>query len=219
MAAAFALTAFSPAAAGAAGRAAAAPLLPAQPPRPDRLTVVFLGNSLTAGHGVGAEKAFPALIQLSWTRAGLPWIAVNEGISGDTTADVLRRLGGSRAPGAELTILEIGANDAFQHVPVETIITNMREIIRRVRGGGSRVALCTMSFSPSFLGDDSDYTRRFNALYADLGRSEKVPVLPPLLRSLFTRPDLWLPDGIHPTEEGHALIARDLRADLNPDWK
>jgi acyl-CoA thioesterase I len=216
MAAAFALSAV---AAGAGGRTAAEPLLPAQPPRPDRTTVVFLGDSLTAGHGVGAERAFPAVMQQYWGRRGVPWTAVNEGISGDTTADVLRRLGASRAPMAELTVLEIGANDAFQHAPVDTIAANVRQIIRTVRAGGSRVVLSTMAFSPGMLGGDADYTRRFNALYADVGRTEKVPVLPPLLRSLFERSDIWLPDGLHPTEEGHALIARDLLGDLNPDWR
>jgi acyl-CoA thioesterase-1 len=195
------------------------PILADGPSRPERITVVFLGDSLTAGEGIGKEKAFPALMQRYWAGKGIPYSAVNEGISGDTTADILARLDSSRAPAAELTILEIGANDAFRRVPVETIESNMKLIIQRISRGGSRVALSSMLFSSQMLGGDEDYTRRFNALYAEVARVEKVPVLPPLLRSLFTRSDLWLPDGLHPTEEGHALIAKDLLADLNPDWK
>lgn len=195
------------------------PILADRPPRPERLTVVFLGDSLTAGEGIGKEKAFPALMQRYWAEKGIPYAAVNEGISGDTTADVLARFDSSLAPAAELTILEIGANDAFQRIPVETIESNMKLIIQKIRRGGSGVALSSMVFSSQMLGGDEDYTRRFNALYAEVARVEKVPVLPPLLRSLFTRSDLWLPDGLHPTEEGHALIAQDLLANLNPDWK
>lgn len=195
------------------------PVLPSHPPRPERTTVVFLGDSLTAGHGVDSASSFPAVIQAFWTAKGLPWKAVNEGVSGDTTADVLARLDASRAPAAELTILEIGANDAFQGVPTETIAANMKRIIERVRRGGSRVALCTMYFSNGFLNEDAAYTGRFNALYAEVGRSEKVDVLPVLLRSLFYSAALWQPDGVHPTAAGHAMVARDLLADLNPEWK
>jgi acyl-CoA thioesterase-1 len=180
---------------------------------------VFLGDSLTEGYGVGTEHAFPALIQEFWTRNGIPWIAINEGVSGDTTADVLKRLDASRAPRAELTALEIGANDAFQRVPIHTISANMRTIVQKVRRGGSRVVLSSMMFGNGMLGGDGDYTNSFNALYEQVGRAEKIPVLPQLLRSLFTRSDLWQSDGLHPTEEGHAPIARDLLADLNAAWK
>jgi acyl-CoA thioesterase-1 len=195
------------------------PILPTKPPRSGRLTVVFLGDSLTAGEGIGKELAFAARMQEYWAGKGIPYTAINEGVSGDTTADVLARFDSSRAPAAELTILEIGANDAFQRVPVDVITSNMRLIVQKIRKGGSRVALSGMYFSSDMLGGDEDYTRRFNALYAEVARAEKVPLMPALLRSLFTRADVWQSDGLHPTAEGHALIARDMLADLNPAWK
>jgi acyl-CoA thioesterase-1 len=197
----------------------AGPVLPAQPPRPQRLTVVFLGDSLTAGYGVDAPLAFPSLIQAFWSSHGIPYRAINEGVSGDTTADVLARLHESRGPAGELTILEIGANDAFQAEPVATIEANIARIIRVLRSGGSRVVLCPMYFGDGFLPAGDEYGREFNDLYARLGRAENVAVLPPLLRSLFTNPSLWQDDGIHPTAAGHALIARDLLTDLNAGWK
>ena len=197
---------------------AAHPVLAAKPPRPERTTVVFLGDSLTAGYGLAPTLSFPSIIQAWWQRAGIPYTAVNEGVSGDTTADVLARMGASRAPAAELTIIEIGANDAFHGVPVPAIKANLKDIIGQVRRGGSRVALCTMYFSDGFVSDDDEYTHAFNALYAEVGREEKVTVLPVLLRSLFRRADLWQADGVHPTAEGHALVARDLLADLNGEW-
>jgi acyl-CoA thioesterase-1 len=181
--------------------------------------VVFLGDSLTAGYGVGADASFPAVIQAWWTSHGIPYMAINEGVSGDTTAGVLARLAESKSGAAELTILEIGANDAFRGVPVATIASNMKQIIEQVQRGGGRVALCTMYFGSGFLPGGNDYTRQFNALYSEVGRAENVPVLPPLLRSLFNNASLWQGDGLHPTAEGHALVARDLLADLNPAWK
>lgn len=196
-----------------------APVLPSSPPRPGRSEVVFLGDSLTAGHGVDSRSAFPALIQAAWVRRGVRYTAVNEGVSGDTTADVLARLDAFRGPRAELTVLEIGANDAFRAVPVAQIEANLSRIIRSLKSGGSRVALSSMYFGAGFLPAGSEYTREFNAMYARAGKAENVPVLPPLLRSIFGKPSLWLSDGVHPTAEGHALIARDLLSDLNPEWK
>ncbi len=195
------------------------PLLPSSPPPSSRREVVFLGDSLTAGYGLAPALAFPSLIQGFWSRRGIGYTAVNEGISGDTTTDVLARLAGSRGPGAELTLVEIGANDAFQAVPVPDVEANLALIIRTLKAGGSRVVLASMSFGPGFLPAGDAYAREFNGLYARVGKAEQVPVLPPLLRSLFNRPSLWQPDGIHPTAGGHALIARDLLADLNPGWK
>jgi acyl-CoA thioesterase-1 len=194
-------------------------LLPTVPPRPERHEVVFLGDSLTDGFGLERRLAYPSLIQDFWNREGVGYTAVNEGVSGDTTRDVLGHLGSSRGPGAELTVLEIGANDAFQAVPVPEVEANIARIIRVLKAGGSRVALASMSFGPGFLPAGDEYTREFNALYARVGTAEHVAVLPPLLRSLFARPSLWQEDGIHPTAEGHALIARDLLGDLNPAWR
>jgi acyl-CoA thioesterase I len=194
------------------------PLLPAHPPRAERTEVVFLGDSLTAGYGVAEGAAYPALLQAAWRRRGLPWRAVNEGISGDTTEDVLARLHASRGPGAELTIVEIGANDAFHAVPVPEIEKNLAAILRVLARGGSRVALSPVEFLDSFLPAGDEYTAEFNGLFARVGSAESVPVLPPLLRGLVQDARLWQADGVHPTAQGQAVIARDLLADLNPEW-
>jgi len=140
-------------------------------------------------------------------------------VSGDTTADVIARLDVSRAQRVELTVLEIGANDAFQAVPVPQIEGNISRIVRTLKGCGSRVVLSSMHFGEGFLPAGNEYTREFNAVYERVGRAENVGVLPPLLRSLYDKPSLWQSDGIHPTARGHELIARDLLADLNPEWK
>ncbi len=198
---------------------ASGPLLPSTPPRPDRREVVFLGDSLTAGYGLEPRYAFTSLIQDIWNRRGVGYTAVNEGISGDPTADVLARLDRSRGPAAELTVVEIGANDAFQSVPVPEIEANLSRIIRTLRAGGSRVVLSTMYFGQGMLPAGGEYTRQFNGLYARVGNAEHLTVLPPILESLFGNQRLWQKDGLHPTADGHVLIARDLLADLNPEWK
>jgi acyl-CoA thioesterase-1 len=195
------------------------PILPRVPPRPDRRLVVFLGDSITAGYGLEERMAFPSLVQAAWKRLGVPYQAVNEGVSGDKTDDVLARLESSRGPSAELTVLEIGANDAFWAVPVAQVEANLVRIIRALLRGGSRVVLAPMWFEEWFLPAGPDYVREFNGLYERVGKAEGVPVLPPLLRSLFGEPAAWLADGIHPSEAGHQLIARDLLADLNGEWR
>jgi acyl-CoA thioesterase-1 len=216
------LCALACAAALALGGCAPAPekgaVLPAQPPRAERHVVVFLGDSLTAGLGVDPTDAYPALIGAYWKEKGIPYVARNAGVSGDKSADVLKRLNAAMGVPAELAVLAIGSNDAFGRVPVEAITANLRTIIARVRKTGSRIVLSPMYFSSQYLGGDTEYTSRFNAMYAEVGKREGVRVLPPLLRSLWSRDELWLPDNMHPTVGGHAQIARDLLRDLNPDW-
>ena len=193
-------------------------LLPAHPIDPSRHTVVFLGDSLTAGDGVHPEEAYPALVGEFWHERGVSYVSLNAGISGDTSANVLRRIKEVVDSTPALVVLAIGANDAFGRIPVETIKGNIIGIIKKVRAKRCPIILSSMYFTSQILGSDAEYTARFNALYVEIGKQEEVPVLPPLLRSVWSRNDLWLPDHMHPTPEGHRLIARDILHDLNSAW-
>ena len=169
--------------------------------------------------GVRPEEAYPALVGEFWREREVPYVSLNAGISGDTSANVLLRINGvaDSSPGP-LVALAIGANDAFARIPIETIKENIIRIIKKVRAKGSPIILSSMYFMPQILGGDAEYAARFNALYVEIGKQEKVPVLPPLLRSIWNRDDLWLPDHMHPTAEGHSLIAQDILHELNFEW-
>jgi len=193
-------------------------LLPSNPIDSSRHVVVFLGDSLTAGDGVNSAEAYPSLVEQYWLKRGIPYVALNAGISGDTSANVLQRIDKFIDSSPALIVLAIGANDAFGRIPVETIKLNIAETIKKARDKRCPIILSSMCFTSQILGGEAKYTANFNALYFELGKQWKVPVLSPLLRSVWSRNELWLPDHMHPTAEGHRLIARDILHDLNSEW-
>ena len=137
-------------------------------------TVVFLGDSLTAGFGLGEEAAYPALVgQLA--ERGRPVRIVNGGVSGDTTAGGLARVDWLLALEPEIVVVALGANDGLRGQPVASIEGNLREIVRRARAAGARVVLAGMKMPPNY---GPDYTRDFEALYARLARELDLPFLP-----------------------------------------
>lgn len=175
--------------------------------------IVFLGDSLSAGFGLAEEEAFPALVGEELARRGLAVRVINAGVSGDTTAGGLERLAWLLAQRPRLVVVELGANDGLRGQPVEAIEANLREIVRRSREAGAVVALCGMRMPPSY---GRDYASAFEAIYPRLARELELPLLPFLLEGVAARPELNLPDGIHPNPAGHQLVARTVADFLEP---
>lgn len=181
--------------------AASAPAAPA--PAAAAVRVVFLGDSLTAGLGLGAEDAYPARLGRAWTAAGLPVEVVNAGVSGDTTAGGLRRLDWLLAQHPDLLVVALGANDMLRGLPVEEVEANLRQILARGRAAGADVALLGMRANPTL---GPDYVTRFDAVYPRLAEELGVPLLPFLLDGVAGVAALNQADGIHPTAEGQAKL-------------
>jgi acyl-CoA thioesterase-1 len=181
--------------AGAAGAATTGPDLP---------VVVFLGDSLTAGLGLAAEQAYPALVSQRLAVEGTPIQAVNAGVSGDTSAGGLRRLGWLLRQQPDLMVVELGANDALRGQPLAAVEENLRLIVEQSQRAGVQVLLVGLRIPPSY---GSDYAEGFAALYPRLARELDVPLVPFLLEGVAGDPELNLPDGIHPNAEGHRRIA------------
>src|SRR5437764_6912824 len=99
------------------------------------ITIVALGDSLTAGYGLSRKQAWPALVAEKMRAAGYEFEVVNAGSSGDTTAGGLRRLPALLRAHHKIDIfvLELGINDAFRGVPIEQIRSNLQAIIDQVR--------------------------------------------------------------------------------------
>jgi acyl-CoA thioesterase-1 len=169
--------------------------------------VVFLGDSLTAGLGLGEEEAFPARVASSFAAAGRPIRVVNAGVSGDTSAGGLARLDWLLRQRPDVLVVELGANDGLRGLPVEMTAANLRAIVSRARQAGVRVLLVGIQVPPNY---GPDYARRFAAVFPELARELDVPLLPFLLEGVAGVPQLNLPDGIHPTAEGHERLARNV---------
>ena len=178
---------------------------PAQAPR----TLAFLGDSLTAGQGLPEAQAYPALIQ-----ARLPtWKVVNAGVSGDTTAGGVRRAEWVLNSKPAIVILELGANDGLRGIDLKDTRTNLETIIQRLQSAGVTVILAGMKLPPNY---GKDYTARFSALYPEMARKYRVPLMPFFLEGVAAREALNQADGIHPTEAGYRIIVENLLKTLQP---
>ena len=205
-------------AAGLAALLIAAAAGPAQPAGAQAArTLVFFGDSLTAGYGLPdpSTQSFPALIQRKIDAARLSWRVVNAGLSGETSAGGLRRVDWVLRQGADVFVLELGGNDGLRGIAPAVTRENLQAIIDRVRSSrpGARVILAGMRM-PASMGPD--YAAAFQGIYPELARRNGLILIPFLLDGVAGRPDLNQPDGIHPTAAGDVIVADLLWKTLLP---
>ncbi len=178
-----------------------------KPVAPSAPVIVALGDSLTAGLGIPPEDAYPALLQRKLRDAGIPIEVMNAGISGDTSADGLRRATWAFEGDVRLLILALGANDGLRGLPPPQMKDNLQGIIHRARQRGIPVLLVGMEAPPNY---GEQYAAAFRQVYRDLADENKITFVPFLLEGVAGVTDLNQSDGIHPTRAGAARIADHL---------
>ena len=166
--------------------------------------VVVLGDSLTAGLGLDPSESYPAILQRMLRDHGYAFEVVNAGVSGDTSADGLRRLDWSLDGDVQVLILALGANDGLRGLPPSQMKENLQRIITRARQRGIAVLLAGMEAPPN-LGDR--YTAEFRAAFKDLAASNHLPFVPFLLEGVAGIDSLNQSDRLHPTALGAQKIA------------
>jgi acyl-CoA thioesterase-1 len=178
-------------------------------------TLVFFGDSLTAGYGVDPDAAFPALIQKKIDDAGRSWRVVNAGLSGETTAGGLRRLDWILRQPVDLIVIELGANDGLRGIKPEVTEANLQAIIDRIRARDPHAGIVLAGMRlPTNLGPE--YTAAFAAIFPDLAVRNHVGLIPFLLEGVGGHPDLNQGDGMHPTAKGHEKVAETVWKVLLP---
>ena len=178
-----------------------------------RRTVLFLGNSLTAGFGVPQDSAFPALIQAKIDSAGLPWRVVNGGLSGETSAGGLRRVEWYLEQPIDVLVLELGANDMLRGQDLDATHANLQGIIDAVRAAHPDVEVVIAGMlAPPNLG--RDYVDRFEGMYRELAEENDAALIPFLLEGVARERTLNLADGMHPNARGHRIVADNVWAVL-----
>lgn len=172
-------------------------------------TILILGDSLAAGFGLDLSEAFPALLQKKIDDAGLKFSVVNAGISGDTSAGGLRRIEWLLKRRVDVLVLELGGNDGLRGIPVAATRTNLQAIIDRTKQKypQAQIVIAGMQM-PSNMG--AEYTAAFAKVFPDLAKANKAALVPFLLEGVGGKPELNLPDMIHPTAEGQKLVAENV---------
>jgi acyl-CoA thioesterase-1 len=169
--------------------------------------VVFLGDSLTAGLGLDEGQAYPALLDRQLREEGRPARVINAGVSGDTTAGGLSRLGWLLKQRPDLVVVGLGANDGLRALPLTEVESNLRAIILRSQAAGARVLLLGMRIPPNY----GPYADQFAAIYPKLAKEMHVPLVPFLLDKVGGIRSLNQSDGVHPTAKGQEIVARNVR--------
>lgn len=177
------------------------------------VTVLALGDSLTAGFGLPADKSFPAQLQARLLRDGLSVRVINAGVSGDTTAGGLARLDWALADKPDIAIVELGANDGLRGVEPKIIAANLDAIVARLKARGIAVLLAGMIAPPNM---GRAYAGEFNAVFPDIAKRHGVPLYPFFLDGVAGDKTLNLPDGMHPTAEGIAVVVERILPALRP---
>ncbi|MFL0684620.1 MAG: arylesterase [Algoriphagus aquaeductus] len=167
--------------------------------------VLFFGNSLTAGYGIDPEDAFPGLVQARLDSLGKEFKVINGGLSGETTAGGLSRLDWFLEEEPYIFVLELGGNDGLRGILPSESKNNLLAIIDKVKSKypNTKIILAGMQIPPNM---GQEYTDEFKAIYPAVAAEKNVTLIPFLLEGVAGNPELNLPDGIHPTEEGHQIV-------------
>jgi acyl-CoA thioesterase I len=182
-------------------------------PDPTARVIVVFGDSLTAGYGVTPAEAYPGRLHARLAAEGYRYRIVNAGVSGDTSAGGLRRVDWALSVKPSIAIVALGANDGLRGQSTVEMERNLERIVERFQSGGARVLLAGMRLPPNYGGR---YAGEFERAFAQAASRRGVVLMPFLLEGVGGEPSLNLPDGIHPTAEGHRIIADRLWSYLVP---
>jgi len=166
-------------------------------------TVLALGDSLTEGAGVAREEAWPALLE-----SRTDWIVINGGVSGATSEAALRRLPSLlKQHDPDMVLVTLGGNDMLRHVPQQTTITNLENILALIREHGAQAVLLATP-QPSLTGA---VFQNLSApdFYRELAEAQQIPLIEDAIADVISDPRLK-GDPLHPNAEGHVLLSEKI---------
>ena len=172
-------------------------------------TIIFFGDSITAGYGLSKEQAFPALVENKLKSKEHKYQVINAGLSGETSAGGLSRIDWILRQPVDIFVLELGANDGLRGLPPADTKKNLQGIIDKVRAKNPdvKIVIAGMMVPPNL---GPDYSREFKAIYPELAKKNDALLIPFLLEGVAGDRELNLADGIHPNVKGHEIVAKNV---------
>lgn len=181
-----------------------------------RPVIVAFGDSLSAGNGLAPGESFPDILQKLLDQRGLRYRMVNQGIGGNTTGGGAARVKQALQLKPVVVILELGANDGLQGLPLTATRANLAGMIDQFQKGGAKVLLAGITLPRNY---GPDYIQGFDKIYRDLAREKRVALIPFLLEGVATNPRLMQEDALHPNAEGARRVAATVLRYLQPVLK
>lgn len=170
-------------------------------------TILFLGDSLTEGYQLPKEEAFPAIVEKILIQEKKVIKVINGGVSGATSASGTKRLDWYSRAKPDIIVIALGANDGLRGLKIEETEKNLSSVISKAQDLGMVVILAGMKM-PTNMGEA--YRNQFEKIYPRLSKKFSVKLIPFLLEGVGGRPELNLPDGIHPNPKGHKKMAENV---------
>jgi len=169
-------------------------------------TILFFGDSLTAGYGTSTELAFPALVETSLKKNGKDCKVINAGLSGETSAGGLTRIDWVLRQPIDIFVLELGANDGLRGLPLDETKKNLQQIIDKVKAKNPevKIVIAGMMVPPNM---GPEYSAQFQKVFPEIAKKNNATLIPFLLKDVAGIEKLNQPDGIHPNPEGHQIVA------------
>lgn len=177
----------------------------------------MVGDSLSAEYGIARGSGWVALLEKRLAEQQRPFEVINASISGDTTAGGRARLPALlRQHRPTHVLIELGGNDALRGMPLAHTRDNLLTMVRAAKSAGAKVMLIGMQVPPNY---GAAYTRDFAAVFVEVAKAEKTPLVPFLLAGFAERPDAesWFQgDRIHPLAKAHPLMLDQVWPVLRP---
>lgn len=173
-------------------------------------TVLFFGDSLTAGYGLDdPSQAYPGVVQNKIDEAKLHYKVVNAGVSGETSAGGKARIAWILKQKVDVFVLELGANDGLRGIPVTETMQNLQGIVDAVKAKypNAKLVLLGMQVPPNM---GNKYAYSFKAIFPGLAAKNNMTFMPFLLKDVGGVPSLNQKDGIHPTAEGAKIVGNNV---------
>jgi acyl-CoA thioesterase-1 len=178
-------------------------------------TILFFGDSLTAGYGLSPDIAFPALVEKELIKENKKVKVINAGLSGETSAGGLSRIDWTLRQPIDIFVLELGANDGLRGLPIDQTKKNLQAIIDKDKSKypKAKIVLTGMMVPPNM---GKSYSDEFKKIYPTMAEKNKATLIPFLLEGVAGNEKLNQADGIHPNAEGHRIVANNLVTFLRP---
>ena len=168
-------------------------------------TLLVWGDSLSAAYGIPLEKGWVALLQ---TQLGKDYNIVNGSISGETSSGGLTRLPDAlKANQPAYVLIELGANDGLRGIALDTMRSNLEQMIKLTQAANAKVVLIGIKLPPNY---GVTFTDKFEATYSDLAKQYNLPLIPFLLEGIADNWDFMQADGLHPTVEAQPKVLENV---------
>lgn len=168
-------------------------------------TLLVWGDSLSAAYGIPLEKGWVALLQ---TQLGKDYNIVNGSISGETSSGGLTRLPDAlKANQPAYVLIELGANDGLRGIALDTMRSNLEQMIKLAQAANAKVVLIGIKLPPNY---GVTFTDKFEATYSDLAKQYNLPLVPFLLEGVADNWDFMQADGLHPTVEAQPKVLENV---------